>query len=388
MTIRRETALLAAALMAASGCSQQDNSEASPSKPTASMAAEQGAGQDKTIGFLVSKFVHAFYSSPMSEDCPLGLAEKPEADAILAKLSSAERVRIRRKENQGDLYEVLHNRGPGGMNPCLHPSSVPDPGMRTIRGRIAYGLDLDGDRGNVSANSCNQQDFFSPQGEPGIDHQYYRVLGCTYGLRSQEGDGGALGNLAATYSRLYVESGHAILIELTGVDDLVNDDDVGVGIYMSKGGIDKGAGNAPLPYTSMTVDSDPYWQSRTRGRIENSVLITEPIEVHLKDFILRPPGLTVYKQARLKLTLDPENGTAKGLLGAYHDLESVYQNVMSEPGEQVNGFSCEAVYYAMKRYADGLPDPRTGECTAVSAAYHIEAIPAMVIHEPAESLPE
>lgn len=372
---------LAVVLLALGGCSKQDAPVAS-SKSAAATPASDG----KTVGFLVSNFVHAFYSSPMSEDCPTGLAEKPEADAIIAKLPPAQRDRIRRKENQGELNSVLYNRGPAGMNPCQHPSSVPDPGMRTIQGKIAYGLDLDGDRGEASPKSCKQQDFVSPQGEPGIDHQYYRVMGCAYGLRSKEGDGGALGNLATTYSQLYLEAGRAILIELTGVDDMTNDDEVGVGIYMSKGGINKGAGTTALPYSSMTVDSDPYWQSRTRGRIENSVLITEPVEVHLKDFILRPPGLTVFKEARLKLTLDPANGTAKGLLGAYHDLQLLYQNVMSPPGEQVNGFSCEAGYYAMKRFADGVPDPETGECTALSVAYHIDAVPAMVIHEPAEQL--
>ena len=34
------------------------------------------------------------------------------------------------------------------------------------------------------------------------------------------------------------------------------------------------------------------------------------------------------------------------------------------------------VYYAMRRLADGVPDPATGENTAISAAYFLEAVPA------------
>jgi hypothetical protein len=43
-------------------------------------------------------------------------------------------------------------------------------------------------------------------------------------------------------------------------------------------------------------------------------------------------------------------------------------------------FSCPAFYEAGKRLADGYPDPNTGECTALSAAFHIEGLPAFVIH--------
>jgi hypothetical protein len=34
----------------------------------------------------------------------------------------------------------------------------------------------------------------------------------------------------------------------------------------------------------------------------------------------------------------------------------------------------------MHRYADGFKDPKTGQCTAMSTAWQIAAIPAFVIH--------
>jgi hypothetical protein len=40
---------------------------------------------------------------------------------------------------------------------------------------------------------------------------------------------------------------------------------------------------------------------------------------------------------------------------------------------------CAGIYHAMRRVADGHPDPQTGACTSISAAIHFEAVPAFVI---------
>ena len=42
------------------------------------------------------------------------------------------------------------------------------------------------------------------------------------------------------------------------------------------------------------------------------------------------------------------------------------------------GIDAPALYYALKRNADGYPDPKTGENTAISAAYMIEAVPTFI----------
>ena len=43
-------------------------------------------------------------------------------------------------------------------------------------------------------------------------------------------------------------------------------------------------------------------------------------------------------------------------------------------------WSCPAVIEASKRLADGYPDPKTGNCTALSTAMYFQAEPAFVIH--------
>ena len=47
------------------------------------------------------------------------------------------------------------------------------------------------------------------------------------------------------------------------------------------------------------------------------------------------------------------------------------------------------LYHALHRLADGNPDPATGKCTSLSAAFPLEAVPAFVIHpEGAASVPK
>ena len=43
------------------------------------------------------------------------------------------------------------------------------------------------------------------------------------------------------------------------------------------------------------------------------------------------------------------------------------------------GYMCAGMYHALRRVADGNPDPETGACTSVSTAYHFEATPAFII---------
>jgi predicted lipoprotein with Yx(FWY)xxD motif len=67
------------------------------------------------------------------------------------------------------------------------------------------------------------------------------------------------------------------------------------------------------------------------------------------------------------------------LIGGYHDLENWWSYVrrMGYLVETAQ-FSCPALYSAARELADGYPDPGTGDCTALSAAYSVEAVRAFV----------
>ena len=87
----------------------------------------------------------------------------------------------------------------------------------------------------------------------------------------------------------------------------------------------------------------------------------------------------VIQRPKLKLTL-ASDGTAKGFLGGYMP-DTMYNKPGGEAAaEGFVGMPCNFMYHAVKAYADGARDPKTGECHALSTAFRIEAIPAFIVH--------
>src|SRR6185436_1108466 len=71
----------------------------------------------------------------------------------------------------------------------------------------------------------------------------------------------------------------------------------------------------------------------------------------------------------------------EGMIAGYQDLMNWWQFIRHiESLAVVNQFSCPALFEGAHKLADGYPDPVTGECSALSAAFTLKAIPAYVIH--------
>src|SRR5439155_24895245 len=54
--------------------------------------------------------------------------------------------------------------------------------------------------------------------------------------------------------------------------------------------------------------------------------------------------------------------------------------------EGLFAYQTPAIYYAMKRYADGLQDSATGEFNGISTVYEIDGVPAFVTPAPLKLL--
>jgi hypothetical protein len=85
------------------------------------------------------------------------------------------------------------------------------------------------------------------------------------------------------------------------------------------------------------------------------------------------------------------DGSMTGLLGGYRDFRDVYAkdtfNIPSGGQSRETTYYQNQIgyYYALRRNADGLPDPKTGQNTAISAAYRFQGRPAFVV-DPRTSL--
>jgi hypothetical protein len=273
------------------------------------------------------------------------------------------------------VMRILY-RGPQDTDVCTHPETAPDPGFRTVQGTTAYGFDLDGSEGTTPPlPSCRHQNFSGPRGERGIDNQLYRALGCIKGRRQgspvYEGvnDDMRQGNFT-------------ILIELTGVDDLRNDSKVQVAFYSGQDPMVNNVEGISLSNASLRAHRDRHYHAHARGRIVDGILTTEPVEILLTSANGSAPYHLRDSRFRGELRSD---GTIKGLLGGYEDVDKVYwenshQTDVAETST-LGPMTCPGLYYALRRLADGFPARLDGgECGWISSAYEVEALPAFVIH--------
>jgi hypothetical protein len=294
----------------------------------------------------------------------------------MASVPPAERKRLSLPENLKE-FEKLAYHTPDGKDLCEVPD-YPRAPQRTPQGHVSYGLDLDGTRdGAATDTTCAHEKFTSPDGGL-VDNQTYRVIGCLSNYRGHPGETGYLESLRNSGLK---DGGTTILIEVMGVKDPSNDGDVQVGIYNGNSpmAVDP-SGSTMLPYASLTMTGDHRYQAVAHGKIVDGLLTTEPVDIRLHyDFGGYQREYNI-KGGRLRLQLLP-NGNAKGLLAGYLDMADVdmTHGTKQESAEMVK-YDCPSLNQAIRRYADGYKDPKTGQCTALSTAFEIEAIPAFVIH--------
>jgi len=339
------------------------------------------AAASETRGYVVNWFVNSSYSQ--EGDCPDGpnwsvaaninriLKTQGKTDAEIAAMSKL--------PVQALAYGVLPNRGRidgKPVNAYLNPTSVPDPGAHVMQGKVSLGFNLDGKDGD--------QSFTDPEsGEHGVDNQLFRVLGCFTPQRATPPD---LASLGVADWDMVRDAMPAWLIEISGIDDPQNDDDVQVGVYRALERANRDSSGDIRADNTYRVDPDPRSINHVHGKIKDGVLWTDQApSIHL---VGDPFGLAEYnfQQARLRLDMKDPNAQ-KGIIGGYHEWKPIYWHYGSAGWvvEHSSAIEIPGVYYGLKKYADAVPDPKTGENTAISISYIVETVPAFVIHSPDEN---
>ena len=336
---------------------------------------------DGTMGFVVDTFIQPVLQGP--DACPQGTQPKLREQYLLSQ-TEGERARLSLKENEPELTRRWQATafGPNGTNLCSNPEMFDRPLMRTVQASRGQGLDLDG--GDI-AQGCGHAEFTSPQGEGGIDNQEYRVMGCTLEWRGVDG---LAGDQEVGMRQFHASGEWTQVILLRGVDSFEKDDEVEV-IY----------GNTPdrpmldgkgkfLPGASFTVsDKPPRHRNVLKARIENGVLTTEVKDVVLTQTWGQGGARDIrgnrtrydFRQARLRLRFEPD-GSLSGMLGGYRPLFDVFQSpAIGGAGSALTaGIDCAAQLATLRRHADGLKNPRTGQCEGVSSAMRVHAVQAFV----------
>ena len=344
-------------------------------------AAAEAAQGPRTLAYALANWDTAIYETKYMDECPEGPAigndtywwrgmSKPDRD------EKAEKGLVQ----PVDRRAISVFRGPKGEDVCWNPDVIKEPPMRMIRGKTSYGFNLDGENdGKATPKSCAHENFSGPTGTAGVDNQLYRLLGCHYGWRRN----GVLDTFGNEERR---NSGRGvILLEVRGVDDETNDDNVEVAFFRAIDPFAIDSSGRILPWASYRIDMNqgkPRYGTVAKGKIKDGVLITEPVDAKLPYY-----GNSAYAEIDLKdmhLELDTAlgaDGKVKGFLGGYYDFDKWWEYMLKLEFLIATGdWSCPALYTAAKQMADGYPDAN-GQCTAISSAFEIDAVPAFIIHE-------
>ena len=344
-------------------------------------AAPLATGSGQTLAYVIANFNNAIYETQFMDECPEGPAIGND-EMWWRGLSRADKDKL---TDNGLVQPVDRRflsvlRGPRGEDVCWNPTVVKEPPLRTVQGTVSYGFNLDRSNDDrATPRSCPHRNFVSERGAPGVDNQMYRLLGCHYGWRHN----GVLDTFGNEERR---NSGRGvILMEITGVTDPRNSPDVRVAFYRATDPFSIDAAGRILPYASYRVDSNagkPRYGAVARGRIVNGVLTTEPIDAKLPFYANAAFAEIQLRDMRLEmdLTVGPE-GKVQGMVGGYYDFDKWWEYMLKLEFLVATGdWSCPALYTAARELADGYPDPKTGDCTAISSAFKIDALPAFAIH--------
>jgi len=257
-----------------------------------------------------------------------------------------------------------------GIETYVNPFAAEDTGQPEVTGQISDGLDLDSDAATG---------FTSPDGRRGVDNNLYKAWGCDAPWR---GNGNATLDLRANDKML--DGMFTIAVRVSGTESPMHDDHAVVEIGYSPDRIIRDArSQVARDYSYRLLHTTQY--TRLKATVRDGVVETEQVaELHMPRmaWIYDQVGDAFFRQGKLRLILKPD-GSMTGIVAGYRDWRDVYnQNTFAQSGGEQGVREHEdaiALYYALKRNADGMKDPATGRYLGISTAYRITATPAFVV---------
>ena len=214
------------------------------------------ASASETRGYVVSWFgVSTYYGG--ESDCSDGVnpmsTEFYKRELLRLGYSEPDATKLLKDfpgnpgKPDGEYIKIMGTRGDKKTNVYAHPESSYDPGLKEIHGKYAYGFNLDG-------KTDSPISFTDPDtGEKGIKNQYYRTLGC---VRSFRAPPPAHPTLAQAQWDVLRDEMPAWVIEIAGITDPKNSDNVTVTISRGVDHVSRDASGAVRSDMSFKVDPD------------------------------------------------------------------------------------------------------------------------------------
>jgi hypothetical protein len=340
-------------------------------------------------GFAIDNYEPAFYyggklgtTDDPGSDCPKGTI--PDNDYKLVLKTSwrdagqvDEAVKGVRADfdPHGPTARLLTYRGfRKDIETYINPFAAPDPGMQQVTGKIAEGFNLDG--------NAKTGGFSSPSGEKGIDNAFYRAWGCLMSFRGTPYHG----YMNQRANDKMVDGMYTMVMRVSGNGDPMNDDNAVLEVGYSPDHLVKDPnGNVVDGYSFRIAKSAQY--TKLRARIVKGVVETEQVpdlKVPVFAWAESNRGEADFHKGKIRLMINAD-GSASALIGGYRDWRDLYgRDTFNVPSggatrETYTHQNQIAAYYALKRNADGLPDPKTGRNMGISTVFRVTAKPAYVL---------
>ncbi len=351
--------------------------------------AAPASGAPWVRGFAIDNYEPAFYyggkpgtTDDPGSDCPKGTNPNNDYKTILkTPWRSADQVDAAVKgvsadfDPNGPTSRLLTYRGfRKDIETYINPFAAPDPGMQQVTGKIAEGFNLDG--------NAKTGGFTSPSGEKGIDNAFYRAWGCLMSFRGTP----YRAYMSQRANDKMVDGMYTMVMRVSGNGDPMNDDNATLEVGYSPDHLVKDPnGNVVDGYSFRIAKAAQY--TRLRARIRNGVVETEQVaDLYAPAFAWAESnrGEADFHKGKIRLVINAD-GSASALIGGYRDWRDLYgSDTFNVPSggttrETYTHQNQISAYYALKRNADGLPDPKTGRNTAISAAFRVTAKPAYVL---------
>ena len=247
------------------------------------------------------------------------------------------------------------------------------------------GFDLDGRASVIDSpvvGECAHDDFIGLDGEVGIDYNFLRIINNEEtredgryvfgGFREGQLVDGVINGATKNGSM-------TILLQVQGLDDPNNDDDVRVQIFASEDSPALGTDNSVLTGATLSVHPDSRFHSgEVRGEVTDGVLTAGPIDLRFPiDIMIVRDELFIHDSW---LRLEVDDGSFRGTVSGYWDVANI-RSILGVPttdnGNAAN-FTIEQFDAAMAELADWDRDEETGLCRSISTIFEIRGVQAFL----------
>lgn len=310
--------------------------------------------------------------------CPTGTRRGPWANVLLA-LSALALSALGLSacgEDSTPEEAAPPTAEPVEMGPCGHMGEPTVYLLRTLKfisveDGIADGLDLDGVVSTAGdGTGCGKTDFTAPDGTPGIDNQFARLLPA---IQAVGGEGGFQSAIARAINTGAV----LVTVELAHLDDLRDDACVDITVGRALGAPD--IGNDGLIEAGQTYDRDLDAPSYTveGSAVVDGVLESGPFTMALPMVVDDIELLITVRDMYLRGGVD-EDGVLRGIFAGSIVLDEL--NAFIDRIDEGSPLFA-AMRSVLGANADLDPD-EDGRCRRISIAVGVEAVPAFFFEDP------